>query len=106
MKNRIIIFLALLIFLSACTATHVKKGSPDTKEKVSFKAREYFLKGLFLQTEERYSEAIGLFEQHLPKVAGGDIAAKRLAASAFSFFGLCVAMVNRNNDNRLSGDRK
>jgi len=48
-----------------------------------------------LTREERYGDALALFELHLPSVAGGDIAAKRLAASAFSYFGLCVAMVNR-----------
>jgi tetratricopeptide (TPR) repeat protein len=48
-----------------------------------------------LTRDEHYEEALELFEKHLPRVAGGDIAAKRLAASAFSFFGLCVAMVNR-----------
>jgi len=43
---------------------------------------------------ERYDEAIGVFEQYLAVLsAEGDLQDKRFAASAFSYYGLCVAMV-------------
>ncbi len=48
-----------------------------------------------LTRDEQYETALQIFEQDLPPLANGGISEKRLAASAFSFFGLCVAMVNR-----------
>lgn len=43
---------------------------------------------------ERYDEAIEVFEDCLPALsADGDIQDKRFAAAAFSYYGLCVAMV-------------
>jgi tetratricopeptide (TPR) repeat protein len=43
-----------------------------------------------------YEEAIGIFEDFLPTLSSeGDLADKRFAASAFSYYGLCVAMVRR-----------
>lgn len=43
---------------------------------------------------ERYDDAIEVFEKYLPKLfSDGDIQDKRFAAAAFSFYGLCVAMV-------------
>ena len=43
---------------------------------------------------ERYDEAIGVFEEYLAALsADGDLQDKRFAASAFSYYGLCVAMV-------------
>ena len=48
-----------------------------------------------LARKESYEEALPIFEQHLPGLTGGDIGAKRLAARAFSYYGLCVAMVRR-----------
>ncbi len=43
---------------------------------------------------ERYDEAIDVFEDCLPTLsADGDIQDKRFAAAAFSYYGLCVAMV-------------
>jgi len=44
---------------------------------------------------EHYAEALEVFERHLPPLAQGDISDKRLAAAAFSFYGLCVAVVRR-----------
>jgi tetratricopeptide (TPR) repeat protein len=48
-----------------------------------------------LTREERYEVALPLFESLLPRLGAGTIADKRLAATAFSYYGLCVAMVRR-----------
>jgi tetratricopeptide (TPR) repeat protein len=43
---------------------------------------------------ERFDDAIVVFEKYLPKLfSDGDIQDKRFAAAAFSYYGLCVAMV-------------
>jgi tetratricopeptide (TPR) repeat protein len=43
---------------------------------------------------ERFEEAIDIFEDCLPKLSSdGDLQDKRFAAAAFSYYGLCVAMV-------------
>lgn len=43
---------------------------------------------------ERFDDAIEVFESFLPKLAAdGDLQDKRFAAAAFSYYGLCVAMV-------------
>jgi tetratricopeptide (TPR) repeat protein len=42
-----------------------------------------------------YAAALGIFETHLSTLASGDLAEKRTAAAAFSYFGLCIAMVRR-----------
>jgi len=45
---------------------------------------------------ERFQEAMEVFEKYLPKLSGdGDLQDKRFAAAAFSYYGLCVAMVRR-----------
>ncbi len=43
---------------------------------------------------KQYDQAIAVFEKYLPTLSGeGDLQDKRFAASAFSYYGLCVAMV-------------
>ncbi len=43
---------------------------------------------------ERFEDAIAVFEKYLPILsADGDLQDKRFAAAAFSYYGLCVAMV-------------
>ena len=43
---------------------------------------------------EQFEQAIRVFEEFLPILSGeGDLQDKRFAASAFSYYGLCVAMV-------------
>lgn len=43
---------------------------------------------------ERYEDAIDVFEMHLPVLSSeGDLQDKRVAASCFSYYGLCLAMV-------------
>lgn len=45
---------------------------------------------------EQYEDAITVFEDYLSVLsAEGDLQDKRFAASAFSYYGLCVAMVRR-----------
>lgn len=65
MKNYNIYFLLSLIFvLFGCSTTQtVVKPTQTESSKISFKAREYYLKGLFLQTEERFSEALVQFHK-------------------------------------------
>ena len=44
--------------------------------------------------DERFEEATEVFEQCLPPLSSdGDLQDKRFAAAAFSYYGLCVAMV-------------
>jgi len=45
---------------------------------------------------DQYDDAIDVFEDYLSTLsAEGDLQDKRFAASAFSYYGLCVAMVRR-----------
>jgi tetratricopeptide (TPR) repeat protein len=45
---------------------------------------------------ERFADAMEVFEKYLPTLSGdGDLQDKRFAAAAFSYYGLCVAMVRR-----------
>ncbi len=44
---------------------------------------------------EQYDEAIGVFEKYLPILSSeGDLQDKRVAAASFSYYGICIAMVN------------
>lgn len=44
----------------------------------------------------RFDDAIEIFEECLPKLySDGELSDKRFAAAAFSYYGLCVAMVRR-----------
>jgi tetratricopeptide (TPR) repeat protein len=63
-KYNIYIFIIIAYFLLSC-ANHGNLIVQDSNEtpKVSFKAREYFLKGIFLQAEERFSEALVQFHK-------------------------------------------
>jgi tetratricopeptide (TPR) repeat protein len=48
-----------------------------------------------LTRAENYEEAVVAFEAFLPKLSSGTDDDKRLAASAFSFYGLCFAEVRK-----------
>ena len=48
-----------------------------------------------LTRQQSYDEALVLFEQHLQTLSSGDLSDKRVAAAAFSFYGVCVAVVKR-----------
>lgn len=48
-----------------------------------------------LTRDGEYEEALQLFEQNLAAMDAGSIEQKRLAAAAFSFYGLAVAKVRR-----------
>ena len=43
----------------------------------------------------KMAEAIPVFEEHLMELSKGSIPDRRVAASAFSYYGLCVATVRR-----------
>ena len=45
--------------------------------------------------DEDFAGAIEIFETALPRLTGGDLSDKRMAAAAFSYYGLCMAMVRR-----------
>jgi len=57
--------------------------------------REKVQEAITWTREERFIEAILVFEDHLSTLSEGDLQDKRLAAFAFSYYGLCVAMVKR-----------
>lgn len=63
----------------------------EEREEILGKVRQ----GVQLTRTERFEEAMQLFESCLPPLAEGDIADKRAAAAAFSYYGLCVAKVKR-----------
>jgi tetratricopeptide (TPR) repeat protein len=48
-----------------------------------------------LTREEKYEDALEIFEKSLAAVDGGSVQQKRLAATAFSFYGVCMAKVQR-----------
>jgi len=48
-----------------------------------------------LTKQRRYTEALAIFEKHLPQLSSHDVADKRVLTSSSSFYGLCVAMVRR-----------
>ena len=55
--------------------------------------REKIQEAVTWTREERFEEAIEIFEDHLSNLSEGDLQDKRLAAFAFSYYGLCMAMV-------------
>ncbi|KAA3610158.1 MAG: tetratricopeptide repeat protein [Calditrichaeota bacterium] len=57
-----IFIIALLLFSCSANRTLVSENK-SPREKVSLKAREYFLKGIFLQSKERYSDALVQFHK-------------------------------------------
>lgn len=57
--------------------------------------RERVRQAIEMTREERFEQALEVFETQLPVLTEGDIQDRRIAASAFSFYGVCVAMVKR-----------
>ena len=57
--------------------------------------RERVRQAIEMTREERYEQALEIFETQLPVLTEGDIQDRRIAASAFSYYGVCVAMVKR-----------
>lgn len=64
-------------------------------EQVLSTSQERVKEAVQLTRSAKYAEALELFEQHLHTLSGGTISDKRVAAAAFSYYGLCVAMVRR-----------
>jgi len=61
--NIIITFTITALILSCSPVVKTQQQPQEDKNKVSFKAREYYLKGLYLQAEERFSEALIQFHK-------------------------------------------
>lgn len=57
-------------------------------------AREAVWRAIDLTKEGRYAEALPIFVQYIPSLTS-NFSDKRLAAASFSFYGLCVAKVER-----------
>lgn len=56
--------------------------------------RDEVQEAVSMTRNERYEEAIEVFERHLPVLSSqGDLQDKRFAAAACSYYGLCLAMV-------------
>ncbi len=68
----------------------VNDMSPD-----NVAAQDAVYSAKFLAAEGKAEEAIDLFEQNLKALSEGTIADRRVAASAFSYYGLCVVKVRR-----------
>jgi len=62
-KNYFKIFIIALFLFSCSTSKKLVSTNITSQEKVSLKAREYFLKGIYLQAEERFSEALVQFHK-------------------------------------------
>ena len=45
--------------------------------------------------EEKYADALDIFEELLPTLSSNDVAEKRVLSISSSFYGVCVAMVKR-----------
>jgi tetratricopeptide (TPR) repeat protein len=68
--------------------TGEKKLSPEAMEKLVVEAS--------LKARVRdYEEAIEIFEKYLPKLSSGSKQDKIVAASAFSYYGLCIAALRK-----------
>jgi len=67
MKTPILLLIFVIGSLSVQGCSVLRKSTVESEaheeEQISFKAREYFLKGLYLQMEERYSEALIQFHK-------------------------------------------
>jgi tetratricopeptide (TPR) repeat protein len=59
------------------------------------KMEQLVVKTNMLARAERFEEAITAFEKILPRLSSGTNNEKRLAASGFSYYGLCVAAVRK-----------
>ncbi len=64
MKKTLLLLVTAVFLFSGCAATRQVGKKPEKSEKkISFKARDYYLKGLYLQMEERYSDALVQFHK-------------------------------------------
>jgi tetratricopeptide (TPR) repeat protein len=53
------------------------------------------MEATLLAKDERYEDAVKVFEAFLPEFSSGSDDDKRLAASAFSYYGLCIAALRK-----------
>lgn len=68
-----------------------------SEDQISYGAmRDKIQEAISWTRSEQYEDAITVFEDFLSTLSSeGDLQDKRFAASAFSYYGLCVAMVRR-----------
>jgi len=65
------------------------------QSKDDYKAHEQVMEAVTLTKDGQYEKAIEIFEDHLDGLTGGTIGDKRVSANAFSYYGLCVAILRR-----------
>lgn len=53
------------------------------------------MEAALLTRAENYDEAVKIFEEHLPKLSSGTDKDKIVAASVFSYYGLCIAALRK-----------
>lgn len=58
-------------------------------------AQQKVIDAIELTRREQFQDALEAFEDSLSVLTGGDLQNKRVAAAAFSYYGLCVAKVKR-----------
>ena len=68
----------------------MEKDSPDNR-----RGQEAVKQAIDWTLEGKMADAIPIFEEHLMELSKGSIPDRRVAASAFSYYGLCVATVRR-----------
>lgn len=64
-------------------------------ETINEAAHRKIAEAIELTRNEKYEEAIDLFEEYLPNVMSGSIKDKRVAAGAVSYYGVCLAKLRR-----------
>lgn len=69
---------------------HTPDAPPDNVQ-----GHEAVNRAIELTMEDAHEQALDLFEKNLTTLAEGTITDKRVAAAAFSFYGVCVAVVKR-----------
>ena len=67
-------------------------GTADSEKHAAVERIE---KAIELTKDERYAEALDIFEEVLPQLSSQDVNEKRVLSNSSSFYGLCVAMVRR-----------
>jgi len=68
-----------------------------TEEKTPTRAelQKYVHKAALLTRAERFEDAVLIFEDHLPRLSSGTDKDKIIAASVFSYYGLCIAALRK-----------
>lgn len=67
----------------------------ETTDSAKQTALDEIERAIALTKDERYAEALEIFEEVLPQLSSQDVTEKRVLSNSSSFYGLCVAMVRR-----------